>query len=137
MKRALGSERREPTFLMGDHGHCVIEVICGEHQENYQCCGVPMGLLLANTSEGSAEKHLPVVEKDGNEIIVKVGSVMHPMTEEHSIDWVYLETEKGSQRMHLCKDEEPVARFAVAKGDRAIAAYAFCNQHGFWKTDIQ
>lgn len=135
MKRAL--EHREPTFLMGEHGHCVIEVISGEHQENFQCCNVPMGLILPNTSEGASEKHLPVVERNGNEIVVKVGSVMHPMSEEHSIDWVYLETVKGCQRVNLSKNEEPVARFVVAEGDEPVAAYAFCNLHGFWKTEIE
>ena len=100
------------------------------------CCGEKMSELVPNTTEAATEKHLPVAERDGNRICVKVGSVFHPMTEEHSIGWVYLETEKGGQRVCLKAGEEPQAEFVVAEGDRPVAAYAWCNLHGFWKTEI-
>ena len=67
--------------------------------------------LTANTSEGAQEKHLPVVEQEGNRVTVKVGSVFHPMSQEHSIEWVYLQTEKGCQRVNLSATDEPVAVF--------------------------
>lgn len=93
--------------------------------------------MKANTSEGAAEKHLPVMEVRGNTVTVKVGSVFHPMTEEHSIAWVYLETKEGCQRKNLPPTGEPVAVFALAEGDAPVAAYAYCNLHGFWKTDYR
>lgn len=123
-------------FLSCDQCRNILEVIRSDNSAVYECCGRTMKELVANTSEGAAEKHIPVVEMEGNHVTVKVGSVYHPMTEEHSIDWVYLETEKGCQRVHFSKTEEPVAGFTLQDGDRAIAAYAFCNLHGFWKTEI-
>lgn len=99
------------------------------------CCGEPMEELNANASDGAAEKHVPLVEKKGNEITVNVGSASHPMTKEHSIEWVYLQTKKGGQRKKLIPDEAPVARFVVTEDDCPVMAYAYCNLHGFWKSD--
>lgn len=90
--------------------------------------------LVANTSEGAAEKHLPVVEKEGKMIRVKVGEVYHPMTEEHGITWVYLQTENGGQRKILPVNQDPVVSFALTEGEKPVAVYAYCNLHGLWKT---
>lgn len=125
----------KPKFFACEKSHVIIEEIHGDKKE-YSCEGINLTELTPNTSEGAMEKHIPVVETNANEVIVKVGSVFHPMTTEHSIEWVYLETEKGCQRMNLKADEEPVARFILTEGDRAISAYAYCNLHGFWKTNI-
>ena len=126
----------KPKFYACDDCKVVIEVINSE-KDKFECNGKPMKEMVANTYDGAQEKHAPVVEKSNNCITVKVGSVFHPMTVEHSIEWVYLKTERGSQRVNLKADGEPVAKFAVADGDKAIAAYAYCNLHGFWKTDIK
>lgn len=96
------------------------------------CCGEPMGEMPINSQEASGEKHLPVAQRDGDNIIIKVGEVVHPMSEEHFIDWIYLETIKGGQRK-LCLDS-PSAVFALVPGDMPIAAYAYCNLHGLWRT---
>ena len=97
------------------------------------CCGEKMDQLVANTVDASQEKHVPVVTVDGNEITVNVGSVEHPMIPEHSIVWIYLETEKGGQRKVLNPGDAPTAKFTVID-DKPIAAYAYCNLHGLWKT---
>jgi superoxide reductase len=99
------------------------------------CCGKKMTELVANTVEASQEKHLPVVTAEGNIVTVKVGSVAHPMIQEHHIEWIYLETEKGGQRKKLEVGSEPMTTFAL-DNDKAIAAYAYCNLHGLWKTAI-
>ena len=99
------------------------------------CCGEPMRPLEPNTREASEEKHLPVVEAAEGAVRVKVGSAPHPMQEEHHIQWVYLETEKGGQRKCLDAAGAPEVVFAL-KDDRAVAAYAYCNLHGLWKTQI-
>lgn len=126
----------KPMFLISDHCENIVEVISCKCDEKFECCGEVLKELVPNTSDGATEKHLPVVERQGNEVTVKVGSIYHPMSEEHSIAWVYLETKKGGQRINLCPTDQPVAEFVVAKGDEPIAAYAYCNLHGFWKTEI-
>lgn len=128
-------KQKEPKFYACGSCHVVIEEICGD-KGDFSCCDTQLKELTANTSEGAHEKHLPVVEQDGNRVTVKVGSIFHPMSQEHSIEWVYLQTEKGCQRVNLSATDEPVAVFLLAEGDRPVAAYAYCNLHGFWKTEI-
>lgn len=100
------------------------------------CCGQKMTPLVPNTTEAAGEKHLPVVTVEGNKVIVTVGSVLHPMSEEHSIVWIYLETNKGGQRKNLSFDGQPCAEFVLSEGEKAVSAYAYCNLHGLWKTEI-
>ena len=99
------------------------------------CCGAKMKNLEAGVVEASKEKHIPVVKVNGNTVEVVVGSVLHPMSKEHSILWVYLETDKGGQRKNLSVDSEPAVRFELAD-EKPIAVYAYCNLHGLWKADI-
>lgn len=104
---------------------------------NVVCCGDPMTELKPNTVEASQEKHLPVVTIEGNIVKVKVGSVEHPMTEEHHIAWIYLETEQGGQRKKLAIGSKPEAEFALAGGDKVIGVYEYCNLHGLWLTKVE
>lgn len=97
------------------------------------CCGDQMTELVPNTVEASHEKHLPVISVSGDKVTVKIGSVEHPMTDEHYIQWIYLETEHGGQRKALKPGDKPEAEF-VLDGDKMIAAYAYCNLHGLWET---
>jgi superoxide reductase len=99
------------------------------------CCGQKMTKLEAGVVEASREKHIPVAEVKGNTVEVVVGSVLHPMTEEHSITWVYLETDRGGQRKNLTPGEEPKVTFALAD-EKPIAVYAYCNLHGLWKVEF-
>ncbi len=126
----------EPKFFSCNDGKNIVQLIAGDNPEHLKCFSETMTELTANTSEGASEKHLPVVERNYNEVTVKVGSVFHPMSEEHSINWVYLQTQKGGQIVYLSPQDEPVAQFCVANGDEPLAAYAWCNLHGFWKTEI-
>lgn len=104
---------------------------------NVVCCGDPMTELKPNTVEASQEKHLPVVTIEGNIVKVKVGSVEHPMTEEHHIAWIYLETEQGGQRKKLAVGSKPEAEFALAGVDKVIGVYEYCNLHGLWLTKVE
>ena len=99
------------------------------------CCGQKMTKLEAGTVEASREKHIPVVSVDGKTVTVSVGSVEHPMAEEHSILWVYLQTTKGGQRKCLEVGKAPVVTFALAD-EEPVAVYAYCNLHGLWKADV-
>jgi len=101
-----------------------------------KCCGEDMVELVPNTSDGAKEKHVPVVEVSGDKVTVKVGSVSHPMEAEHYIMWVYIQTEQGGQRKNLNPGDKPEATFALADGDKVVAAFAYCNKHGLWKAEV-
>ena len=99
------------------------------------CCGKKMDEMVPNTVDASAEKHVPVVEVTTNKVEVIIGEVQHPMAEEHYIEWIALETEQGMQLKKLTPGEEPTEIFCL-NGEKATAAYAYCNLHGLWKTEI-
>jgi superoxide reductase len=124
----------ENRFYVCEHCGNIIGVI---HDAGVpmMCCGQKMKQLEPGTVEASLEKHIPVVEVNDNFVKVVVGSVLHPMTEEHSITWVYLQTDRGGQRKCLAVGSEPTVVFALAD-EKPIAVYAYCNLHGLWKADI-
>ncbi|MDY4959444.1 MAG: desulfoferrodoxin family protein [Lentihominibacter sp.] len=99
------------------------------------CCGQKMTEVVAGTTDAAVEKHVPVVTVDGNIVKTVVGSVEHPMIEEHYIEWIALETEKGAQRKTLKAGDAPAAEFALTADDKVVAAYAYCNLHGLWKSE--
>ena len=99
------------------------------------CCGQKMTKLEPGVVEASHEKHIPVAKVEGNLVTVEIGSIAHPMTEEHSITWVYLQTDKGGQRKCLAPGEEPKVTFALAD-EKAVAVNAYCNLHSLWKTEL-
>jgi superoxide reductase len=94
-----------------------------------------MTKLEAGVVDASREKHVPAVTVEDNTVKVAIGSVAHPMTEEHSINWVYLQTDRGGQRKNLNPGDAPEVTFAIAD-EKPIAVYAYCNLHGLWKTEI-
>lgn len=97
------------------------------------CCGQKMTELVPGTVDAAFEKHVPVVEANGNVVTVKVGAVEHPMLPEHSIQWIALETNQGSQIKYLKPGEKPVTQFVLAEGETVVSAYEYCNLHGLWK----
>ena len=97
------------------------------------CCGEAMQEIVANTVDAAKEKHVPVCKVNGNIVEVCVGEVAHPMTEEHLIEWIAIETETGNQRKILKAGAEPKATFAIVDGDKVKSVYAYCNLHGLWK----
>ncbi|MCL2579364.1 MAG: desulfoferrodoxin [Oscillospiraceae bacterium] len=107
----------------------------GKMRAPISCCGEKMAELVPNTVEAATEKHLPAVTVSGDKVSVTVGSVEHPMTEEHYIGFIYLETENGGQRKFLVVGGPPKAEFALT-GDKPVAVYAYCNLHGMWKTEL-
>ncbi len=99
------------------------------------CCGQKMTKLEAGVVDAAKEKHIPVAEVADKKVTVTIGEVAHPMTEEHSIEWVYLLTDRGGQRKTLAPNEAPEVTFALAD-EKPLAVYAYCNLHGLWKADI-
>lgn len=96
------------------------------------CCGEPMKLLKENTTDGAKEKHVPVVEKIDGGYRVTVGSVLHPMTPEHYIQFIELVTPDGVLRRNLTPEDKPVAEFKTDATD--VYAREYCNLHGLWRS---
>lgn len=101
---------------------------------NPECCGQPMKLMLEGTSDGSAEKHVPVIEKTATGFKVKVGSVAHPMEEKHWIQWIELIADGRSYTKFLNPGDAPEAEFCIQA--KNVIAREYCNLHGHWKSEI-
>ena len=97
------------------------------------CCGDEMEEIIPGTTDASQEKHVPVYEVKDNKVIVKVGSVPHPMIDVHYIEWVSIQTKYGNQRKQLKPGDEPTVCFSICEGDEVEAVFAYCNLHSLWK----
>jgi len=95
------------------------------------CCGKPMKLFVENTVDAAREKHVPVIEKTSTGVKVKVGSVAHPMVEEHYIEWIEIIADGKAYRQFLKPGDAPEATFAIQANN--IIAREYCNLHGLWK----
>jgi len=96
------------------------------------CCGKPMELQVENTVDASKEKHVPVIEKTSDGILVKVGSVEHPMEEKHYIMWIELDVDGKVYKQFLKPGDKPQALFKVE--GNVLYAREYCNLHGLWKS---
>ncbi len=96
------------------------------------CCGEPMRAMKENTVEASAEKHIPVLEVQGSGILVKVGSIPHPMEADHYIEWIEVINGSYVNRCHLKPGDAPQAAFYVPQ-QPGLEIRAYCNKHGLWK----
>ena len=121
-------------FYICEHCGNVIEKV-EDHGVPVMCCGKKMQELVPGVVEASHEKHIPVAKVEGDRVKVSVGSVEHPMAEEHSILWVALESDKGLYRKHLEVGAAPEAVFALAD-EKPIAVYSYCNLHGLLKQEL-
>lgn len=153
---------KEPMFLICEHCNKLVVQEKVDNTSTIICCSEPMHELVPHTAGNLSESHLPIITFTGgfsaNTANVKIGSIPHAMSEEHHIEWVYLRTTQGGQFKHLTVGKEPVVRFAFADEDaysycnrsvcqmgwgkckfnckRGFTAYAFCNLHGLWKTEM-
>ena len=96
------------------------------------CCGQEMNYLEGNTTEAATEKHIPVIEKSGSRVVVTVGSVEHPMGDDHYIEFIELIADGKVYTQFLSPSDPPKAEFEV-DADK-IEARAYCNLHGLWKS---
>jgi len=104
--------------------------ILHEGADSLVCCNQSMKLLEEKSGEEGSEKHVPVVERNEEGVLVRVGSVEHPMDEDHFIEWIEIFTEKGSSRKFLMPGEQPERMFPVKA--EIVKARAYCNVHGLW-----
>lgn len=111
----------------------VVELLDGDIK-NITCCGEKIDLIKANTVDASIEKHVPVYEKNGDNIIVKVGSIEHPMEEEHYIEWIMLVSEDIIIKVKLHPFKSTETKLPYIKNS---IIYSYCNKHGLWQTTVE
>lgn len=111
----------------------IVELVEGD-MKRVVCCGKNMDLMEANVQDAAVEKHVPFLEKVDDKIIVKVGEVIHPMSEDHYIMWVSQVAENKVNKVYLKPGDEPVVEFSYIAGSEI---YAYCNLHGLWKSKVE
>lgn len=100
------------------------------------CCGVEMEELVSNVGNGTKEKHIPAINREGNMLKVEVGSVIHPMEETHYIEWIALLGEENWQIEYLKPGSEPKALFKLPEGEEPKEVLAYCNLHGLYSKKL-
>lgn len=121
----------EVKFYLCEHCGNIVEKI-KDSGVPIICCGFPMTKIEANVKEASVEKHIPVIKEEDDKFIIQVGSVLHPMIEEHYIEWIVVVFDNRVGRFNLKPGDEPV--ITIPKKDK-IDVYAYCNIHGLWKLE--
>jgi len=96
------------------------------------CCDQPMVKLEEQTADFKTEKHVPVIEKQSDGFLVKVGSVPHPMEEKHYIEWIELIADGVSYRKYLNPGDQPQAFFCIDAQE--VSAREYCNVHKLWRS---
>lgn len=95
------------------------------------CCSQPMLYLSENTDDTAAkEKHVPVFIDNK----VQVGSVLHPMSEEHHIEFIEVISpdKKYIIRKYLEANEEPSLDVNYNYSEDDFIMREWCNLHGVW-----
>lgn len=108
----------------------IVEVLDGG-DGSLVCCGQDMALLDEKSADSTTEKHVPVIEKTTDGYKVTVGSTIHPMLDNHFIEWIELVADGISYRKYFKPGDSPVAEFCV-KAEK-VTAREYCNVHGLWK----
>jgi len=96
------------------------------------CCGQPMQLVESKSEDTGFEKHLPVIQKSGNQVTVKVGSIPHPMEESHYIEWIEITADDKVYKKFLKPGDTPEAVFEISA--ETVTTRIYCNVHGLWQT---
>lgn len=121
----------EQKFLKCEKCGNIVAVV-KETRVPIMCCGQKMEQIIPGTVEASKEKHIPVFKIENNKVTVTVGSIEHPMADEHYIEWISIQTKYGNQRKQLNPGQKPKVCFSLCEGDEIEAVYAYCNLHGLW-----
>ena len=115
----------------------VVEVI-EDHRVPLMCCGKKMEVVEVGIVDAAVEKHIPIVNVEGNYLNVVVGEVIHPMTPEHLITNIWVEFADGSmKKVSLTENDKPVAKFDIDGKKGKVIVYEYCNLHGLWQTEIE
>jgi len=109
----------------------VIEIV-NTGSPSLVCCGKPMIKLITKSGDEGKEKHIPVIEELGDKVIVKIGSIPHPMENDHYIVFIEVMTERDIFRRELKPGDNPSAIFNIKKSEiKEVREY--CNKHMLWK----
>lgn len=101
------------------------------------CCGQPMNLMPEQTAEFKTEKHVPYPTSSGSGTKVVVGECMlHPMVDNHYIEWIEIENGAYVNRQYLKPGDAPSAEFYVPL-QKGMIVREFCNVHGLWKYEVK
>ena len=113
----------------------IVEVLT-QDQVPTICCGEEMEEIKANTIDASVEKHVPAyeVDEENNEIVVKIGEILHPSEAAHHIMWIALVANNTTIKVSLNPGDVPEAKFNYIKGS---TIYAYCDLHGLWKKEVE
>lgn len=123
--------KKDVKFFICKHCGNIIYLV-NESGAPISCCGEKMSFISPNTKDAVVEKHVPAVEEKEDRILVKVGSVEHPMTEEHYIQWIVAVQDGNVQFKYLTPEDKPEAEFVINTKE-AYEVYEYCNLHGLWK----
>jgi superoxide reductase len=119
---------KEKIFYMCSVCGNIVELVEGDMM-HVTCCGKNMDLMDANIKDAAVEKHVPFLERINDSIMVRVGEVIHPMSDEHYIMWVAQVSNNKVNKVYLKPGDEPVVEFPYIVGS---IVYAYCNLHGLW-----
>lgn len=124
--------KKEISFYRCKHCGNIITFL-KESGAPISCCGEPMTKLEANSTDAAKEKHVPVINKLDSKVQVTIGSVLHPMQEEHYIEWIACVSDGKVEFRYLAPGAEPTAEFYdISSG----IIFAYCNLHGLWKAEF-
>lgn len=121
------------NMQFGFCSHCGQIMASVKSIRTVQCCGDSVQELIPGGSDAQPELHRPVYEICDGRIKVAVGALAHPMTEEHHIEWIILQTKNGIESRKLSPGSKPECSFMTEDDNTVEAVYAFCNLHGLWK----
>lgn len=97
------------------------------------CCNEEMQQLIPGTVEASREKHIPVYHVENQILKINIGSINHPMTEAHLIEWVFVQTSKKNIRVALHANMEPTVNILLENDEKVEKVLSYCNLHGLWE----
>lgn len=124
--------KKETSFYQCNSCNSVLLEMNGTISQN---CDHSLTALKADNIDAATEKHVPVVEYGQDILTVKVGEIPHPMTSDHSILWIYVQTRGGGAFVRLAPEDQPEARFKINSID-VVNVYAYCDIHGLWKANL-
>lgn len=119
-------------FYRNEKDNSILAVVGVQAEQEIVVDGQKLVRLVADSVDAAKEKHVPAVRKEGDRLLVEVGSVTHPMEEKHYIEWIALVSDKSVDIRYLNPGEAPKAEFEGNSG----VVYAYCNLHGLWKTEV-
>ncbi len=113
------------------------DTIIAKENNLFSCCNKEMEEVKPNTAEAATEKHIPVINTKNNKVIITVGETLHPMTEEHYIEWIYVVTNTREIKYNLKPNSTPEVALTLEANEIIKEVYAYCNIHSLWLNELK